>query len=444
MIGYHLRIAAKSLRRGPVLSALLVAGIALGIAVSTAFVAAYHTVAQDPIPQKSDKLFYVELDAWNKDRAYDTDHPKSPPDQLTWRDAMALMASPVPARKTAMFKGELTVFPPSREERPFRAETRLCSTDFFPMFEVPFRYGGPWGASADARPDAAVVLDDATNRKLFGDENSVGRHLRIEDRDFTVVGVLAPWFPKPKFYDPLNDAYQQPEEIYIPLSWTVPMQVSTAGNTSGWKSYGNEFSDLLESEAVWVQYWVELKDARQKEAYQSWIDGYAGEQKKLGRFERPLNNQLLNVRAWLDQQQVVPRSARTMLVISLLFLVVSSVNLIGILLGKFLARSSEVGVRRALGASRWHVFLQHILECELVGLLGGIVGVIASILVVRGIEQVYNGYRLGDDPVPPLYTTELPMLGVGLLLAMVAGLIAGVYPAWRICRIPPAAHLKQQ
>src|SRR4029453_18546341 len=140
MLPYHLRIAAKSLRRGPVLSALLVAGIALGIAVSTAFVAAYHTVAQDPIPQKSDKLFYVELDAWNKDRPYDDDHPKNPPDQLTYRDAVALMQSPVGVRKTTNFKGELTVFPPTHDERPFRAVTRLCFADFFPMFDVPFRY----------------------------------------------------------------------------------------------------------------------------------------------------------------------------------------------------------------------------------------------------------------------------------------------------------------
>ena len=439
MLAYHLRIAAKSLRRTPILSALLVAGIALGIAVSTAFVAAYHTMAKDPIPEKSGKLFYVTLDSWNPKRPWDDDNPKDPPNQLTYRDAMALMASPVPTHKTAMFKSELTVFPEKRDQRPFRARTRVTFRDFFALFDTPFEYGGAWGPEADAGPQAVVVLDHGTNEKLFGGANSVGKQVRIEDRTFTVTGVLAPWRPKPAYYDPHNNSFQEAEEIYVPFRWAPVMEIVSAGNTSGWKSWGNEYKDQLESEAIWIQYWVQLDDAKQKEAYQSWIDSYVREQKKAGRFERPLNNRLYSVPAFLDWMQVVPRSAKTMLVISLLFLVVSAVNLIGILLGKFLARSPEVGVRRALGASRRHVFLQHLLECELVALLGGIVGLIAALPLLHGIDRLN---RSAEDPA--LFQIQLPVLAAGILLALVAGLIAGLYPAWRICRIPPAAHLKAQ
>ena len=439
MLAYHLRIAAKSLRRTPILSALLVAGIALGIAVSTAFVAAYHTMAKDPIPEKSGKLFYVTLDSWNPERPADDDNPKDPPNQVTYRDAMALMASPVPTHKNAMFKTELTVFPESRDQRPFRARTRVTFRDFFSLFDTPFEYGGAWGPEADAGPQAVVVLSHDTNQKLFGGKNSVGRQVRIEDRQWTVAGVLAPWRPKPTYYDPNNGAFELPEEIYVPFRFAPIMKIVSAGNTSGWKSWGNEYEDLLESEAIWIQYWVQLDDARQKEAYQSWIDAYAREQKKTGRFQRPLNNRLYSVPAYLDWVQVVPRSSKTMLVISILFLVVSAVNLIGILLGKFLARSPEVGVRRALGASRRHVFLQHLLECELVALLGGVVGLLAALPLLHGIDRLA---RSADDPV--LYQIELPVLGAGILLALVAGLIAGLYPAWRICRIPPASHLKAQ
>jgi putative ABC transport system permease protein len=439
MLAYHLRIAAKSLRRTPILSALLVAGIALGIAVSTAFVAAYHTMAKDPIPEKSKRLFWVTLDAWDPQRPYDDDHPKDPPEQLTYRDAMALMASPVPTHKTAMFKTRLTVFPNTRDERPFRARTRVTYGDFFALFDVPFQYGAGWGKEADAAPQAVVVLDHGTNEKLFGGRNSVGQQVRIEDRVFTVAGVLAPWYPKPTFFDVMNGAFEEPEEIYVPFGWTPIMKFQTAGNTNGWSSWGNEYEDFLASEGTWVQYWVQLDDARQKEAYQSWIDGYAREQKKQGRFGRPLNNRLFDVQQLLDWERVVPRSSKTMLVISLLFLVVSAVNLIGILLGKFLARSPEVGVRRALGASRRHVFLQHLLECELVALVGGVFGLLAALPLLHGIDRLA---RSADDPV--LYQLELPVLGAGILLALVAGLIAGLYPAWRICRIPPASHLKAQ
>ena len=89
MLAYHLRIAAKSLRRTPVLSALLVAGIALGIAVSTAFVAAYHTMAKDPIPGEERQLFYVTLDSWNPERPWTTTIPRtrptSSPTATPWR-----------------------------------------------------------------------------------------------------------------------------------------------------------------------------------------------------------------------------------------------------------------------------------------------------------------------------------------------------------------------
>jgi putative ABC transport system permease protein len=442
MLAYHLRIAAKSLRRTPVLSSLLVAGIALGIAVSTAFVAAYHTIAKDPIPDRSDKLYYVELDAWNPQRPYDQDHPSYAPDQLTWRDAKAIQASTIPTYRAAMFKGELTVFPARAQERPFRAVTRMTYGDFFAMFHPPFRYGSGWSKDADSKPEAVVVLDDATNEKLFGGQNSVGQRVRIEDRDFTVAGVLAPWYPEPKFYDPLNGAFNTPEAIYIPYRWTEPMKVDSAGNTNGWKGSGDTFADKVESEATWIQYWVQLDTPQQKEAYQTFLDGYAAEQKKLGRFGRPINNQLLPVMEFLRQEEVVPREAKTMLVISLLFLVVSAVNLIGILLGKFLARSPEVGVRRALGASRGHVFLQHLLECELVATVGGLLGIAASVAVLHAYEKLQ---LIGTTtPRPTMFHLEPSMMGAGLVLALLAGLVAGVYPAWRICRIAPANHLKQQ
>jgi putative ABC transport system permease protein len=127
-----------------------------------------------------------------------------------------------------------------------------------------------------------------------------------------------------------------------------------------------------------------------------------------------------------------------MLIISLLFLVVSSVNLIGILLGKFLARSAEVGVRRALGASRRHVFLQHLLECEVVAVAGGLVGVALSVPLLHGLDRLS---RSADDAA--LLSLEWPVVLAGFGLALLAGLLAGIYPAWRICRIAPALHLKQ-
>ncbi len=175
--------------------------------------------------------------------------------------------------------------------------------------------------------------------------------MRIEDRDFTVVGVIAEWRPMPKFYDVTNFQFGESEEIFMPLYFARPMEISSAGNDSGWKfDGGDDYESWLQSESVWLQMWVQLDNARQRDEYQAYLDAYALQQREIGRFQRPINNKLRDVTTWMGKREVVPEEAISFLVIGILFLIVCSVNLIGLLLSKFLARGPEVGVRRALGA----------------------------------------------------------------------------------------------
>jgi putative ABC transport system permease protein len=348
------------------------------------------------------------------------------------------MESDIPTLQSGMYKAQLTVHPEAETDRPFRASTRMCFGDFFAMFDVPFAYGGGWGSSADAGPEPVVVLSQETNRRLFGGDNSVGRTVRIEDRDFTVVGVLDAWRPLVKFYDTNNFEFEESEEIFVPFHFNRPLEVYSFGNTNGWKFYpGDTYEDFLQSESVWIQMWVQLESAGQRSEYLSFLDAYTEGQRELGRFQRPTNNRVRPVMEWLDVQEVVPEEARLMLVIAILFLAVCSVNLIGILLGKFLGRAPEVGVRRALGASKRSIFMQHLVECELIGLLGGAVGIGLSALALRLINGLFPDSAFD-------FALDLNMVGAGVLLSLVAGLVAGVYPAWRICRVAPATHLKLQ
>src|SRR6185295_14253675 len=112
---------------------------------------------------------------------------------LTYKDTVALMKSGISARQTPHFPAQLSIYPPRKDMRPFRERVRLGSGDLLPMFGAPFAYGSSWDKSADDAPAAVAVIDDKMNQKLFGGGNSVGKSFRIEDRDFRVVGVLAPW-----------------------------------------------------------------------------------------------------------------------------------------------------------------------------------------------------------------------------------------------------------
>ena len=89
-----------------------------------------------------------------------------------------------------------------------------------------------------------------------------------------------------------------------------------------------------------------------------------------------------------------------------------------------------------MGASRRSVFMQHIVECEVIGLVGGILGVGLSVIALDLIN------RLFDNQFD--FYLDFNMVMAALFLSLVAGLIAGVYPSWRICRVAPATYLKEQ
>lgn len=437
MFWYQLRIALKSLKRNPVLSALMIGGIGIGIGVSTTFVTAHYIFSMNPVPEKSDVLHYVEMDNWDPNRGWSDEDPEKIPNQITYRDMKNLMKSDIPTYQGGSFKASLYVHPDPEVGRPYKVIARMCFSGFFKMFEPPFQYGGGWDKSADAGPEPVVVLSFDTNQKLFGGENSVGRLVQIETRQFRVVGVLHPWRPFPKYYDPHNGAFDETEEIYLPFEFFQPLGVRSAGNTSNWQTF--DWSDdeaYLASEAIWIQMWVQLDSEAQKEAYFSFLNSYVEGQKQLGRMARPTNNKLMNVMEWLEEEETVPEEATSLMVISLLFLLVCALNLIGILLGKFVARAPEVSVRRAMGASRLSVFLGHLIECETVGVLGGILGIGLSYVAL----ELVNG--LFKDQFS--FSLDGNMLMVSIVLSLLAGLIAGLYPAWRICAIPPAAYLRER
>ncbi len=439
MLLHNIWIACKSLRRSPTLSVLIVACIALGIAFATTFATVRHAFTKHPLPDKEAVLRYIRLDNWDPRQPYPGDRPDSLPPQVTYRDAMELRRSTLPARQTAAFRARLTIIPDPKVARPSREEVRMAESDFFEMFQAPFRYGGPWTREADARPEQVVVLSEGLNERLFGGRNSVGETLRIETRDFRVIGVLAGWQPTVRMYDLTGNALSEPEALFMPFGLMVPMEIRTAGNSDGWtRQAGSGFKASLASEQAYLQYWVELRSPADEAAYRSFVESYIAEQKRLGRFARPMNYRVSSITALMDDFEVAPKETFALLMVGLLFLAVAAVNLIGLLLGKFLARANEVGVRRALGASRRDVFLQHLVECQVVAIIGGAIGVGMAAVGLR----VLNSFMLDTVNRANVFALDARMLLLALLLSIVAGLISGAYPAWRICRLAPANHLK--
>jgi putative ABC transport system permease protein len=433
MFAYYLQLGLHSLKRNPLLTALMVFGIALGIGTSMTSLTVFYLMGSDPIPWKSDKLHAVQLDNWSAEEPYRA--PNEPPDQVTYLDATALMQAGKADLQVAMFKVVWPVQPENQEIKPYSAMGRATYTDFFAMFEPPFKYGGPWDRAQDKENARVVVLSRDTNEKLFGGEDSTGKKVRLNEVDYTVVGVLDKWQQRVKYYDLTNGAFNDPEEYYVPFTTAIEFKTRASGNNSCWDSPKAGWEGYLASDCVWIQFWVQLDSPARVAEYKSFLDNYVNEQKKLGRFPRPLNNRLPDVNEWIVDQRVVPSDAKIQVGLSFAFLIVCLVNTVGLLLAKFMRKSGEIGLRRALGATRGQLFLQHLIEAGVIGISGGLIGLVLTwfgLMAVRGLYADLNNVAHLD----------WFMVLTAIALSVSAAVLAGLFPTWKACQITPATQLK--
>ena len=131
--------------------------------------------------------------------------------------------------------------------------------------------------------------------------------------------------------------------------------------------------------------------------------------------------------------------------VAFFFLAVCLINTIGLLLAKFLNNAPLTGIRRALGASRRHIFVQHLVETGLVALSGALLGLVLTWIGLYGLHEVYSIAAELDYPGREILAhPDFYSIGVAAGLAVIASLAAGLYPAWRVGQVPPALYLKNQ
>lgn len=434
MFGYYLDLAWRSLRRTPMLTVLMMVAIGLGIGASMTMLTVLHVMTDDPMPGRSAQLFTPHLDPLPLDYKLDGDGP-DPTANLTLPDAMALLKARRATRQAAMAGGSLLVRPAQVGAQPFNIDGRYATADFFSLFDVPFEHGQGWSGADDEARAHVVVLSDALARKLFGSKGGVGETVRLGDNDYRVVGVIADWAPKPLFYaDSTGSQYSDDDQFFLPLSVAVDRDLPVNGNNSGW---GRENATGKTSPNMsWLQFWVQLDTPAQAAAYRQFLVDYSAQQKSLGRFQRPPTDaKLYSLMGWLAHENLVPNDIRLQLWLALGFLFVCMVNIVALLLAKFLRRSGEISVRRALGARRRDIFQQLGIESAVIGVAGGLLGL--------GIAQLgLWSVRQRPDDYAKLAQMDVSMLLGTLALAIVASVLAGLLPAWRVCRVAPALQLK--
>ena len=440
MFNYYFGLAVRSLKRNIVLTVLMIAAVGVGIGASMTTLTVFRAMDGDPIPQKSRQLFAVQIDNWGPGRkgvvSGDAERFQQ---QISYIDAAALMNARTAHRQSAMYVTGAALTPANPDLLPFQVQIRAAYTDFFAMFDTPFLMGGPWSAADDSGHADVVVISRELNDKVFSGANSIGKTINLDNHAYRIVGVLGKWDPIPKFYDLNNNAYGKSPGVFIPFTRAIESQMQSWGNNNCNGEAGEPgWEGRLHSECVWLQFWAELPTAADVEHYRSFLNNYASEQQRLGRFTWPAHTRIRDVREWLIYQHAVTAEVRILVLVSFSFLLVCLLNAMGLMLAKIMGRAGDIGVRRALGASRRAIFGQCLIEAGVIGLAGGVLGLVLTALGLVGLRSLLS------EEVGRLTHFSPVDISIAVILAVFATMLAGLYPTWRAAQVQPAWQLKAQ
>ncbi len=417
---YYLKVSLKSIRRAPLPYALTVLIMALGLGVFFANATFYYQLNSDPLPDKSDKLFFpmMLLVPWEC-----TDSSCKPPTVLSYANVQKLSSTDIPTAKAAMYSADgylrLDVKRP-----PLPVSIRITQRDFFRMFEVPVLHGSIW---PDDSARNELILTKALAEKLFGQSDVVGKTLLLDDKPLTISAVLDNWQMLPKLYDANNFNYTTAvEQLYLPLETGYDMNyVSNSMSRTFDKTDYRQLSTQGRTGALHqLQYWVQLDTPAQQQAYRDFMQNLASTEKAAGRHLSIINNQLTSMRHIVAYFGGESGDIKAFALVTLLFLLVSLLNASHLSLNRYLSNQYEFALRRALGANRWQLQQQMLVDVLLLTLccLAG------ALLIGFGGVQLMNHLW----PENRLFSSWDWQLLLGLsLLALSASYLVTLYPSLR-------------
>ncbi|MGC1547871.1 MAG: ABC transporter permease [Rhodanobacter sp.] len=441
MFRYNLELALHGLRRFPKSTVLAVITVAMGLSASMTTLTLLHMLSADPLPGRSQNLYLAWVDTVQaKPQNYTSLNDVNTVNykRIKMPDVKALMASHRATRQAAM--ADMTADVETIDGKHVQQFQELLATtsDFVPMFGVALRSGRSWSSAEDDAHAPVAVIDTNLAQKLFGNANALGQSIHIKDTVFRVIGVVSPFAPQPHFYG-LNAwtfSSSDANDVFVP--YTAALDAGLQPNSYDLCDVGTKKKsvfDINTTHCSWLSYWVQLDTSQQVLDYRAYLDHYMEQNKLLSGDGKPAKAGLFSAAEWLAMQNVVPDNVRLNVWLAGSFLLLCMVNVAGLLAAKFLRRSGEIGIRRALGAPRRAVFIQHVLEASAISVMGGVLALpltLCGLWILRKQDQGFTDLAQLD-----------PLMFIALfMLALVVGVIVGLLPSWRASTVEPGLQVK--
>jgi len=288
--------------------------------------------------------------------------------------------------------------------------------EFWRVLDFQFLEGGPYSVEDDAAGNAVAVINASTRRRFFGEQPALGKTLEADGQTFRVVGVVpdVPFVRVAPFADIWVPIGTAKSSLFRHELVADHQALFVARSTADLPIIRAAFQERLKS--------VTLPDPKEFDHL------YGGAETLFEAASRLFGP--------IRVETAQPALLRTILfALAVLFMTLPALNLANINLSRILERSSEIGVRKAFGASSRTLIGQFLVENVVLTTAGAVLGLIFAGAALQAINAS------GLIPYSQ-FTLNWRVFGWALGLALFFGVLSGVIPAWRMSRLHPVVALR--
>ncbi len=302
-------------------------------------------------------------------------------------------------------------------QRRIESALRRADGQFWKVMEFRFLEGGPFTDADERDGHFVAVISRATRERFFGGANALGKTLEADGQSFRVAGVVE---------NVSRIRTSSSADLWVPIStakssdykhqWLGPFSLLILARGRA------DFPDIKAEVARRVRLSAaDIEDPKQFKKVNAGADTL---------FEEVSRDMLAN-----NNEASYPGKLRLLMAgLAVLFMTLPAVNLVNINLSRVLERSSEIGVRKAFGASSRDLVGQFVVENVVLTLAGALLGLALAAGALAAINASgvvpYSSFALNGR-----------VFLAALALALFFGLFSGVYPAWRMSRLHPVQAL---
>ncbi|WP_428330832.1 ABC transporter permease [Mucilaginibacter sp.] len=408
MLKNYFKIAIAVLRRRKFFTFISLFGISFTLTILLVLTSFIEKVVGDNYPdRKRDRSLYI-----NRLEENGKDNMNSSGLSYYFLDHYARsMKTPAKMSIFSGYSGTNTYI----NNKKIAVDYKYTDAAYWEIMDYDFIEGKPFNDKQVSNANRVAVISEDIKNEYFGDLPSViGKYIEADNVRYLVVGVVK--------NVPIT-SYMTYSQIYLPYT-VSKTNYKDKGYLGGYNAVllANSSADLPKMKAEYDQIISRVPmESKEYTSLHSHAETYIASYVATGN----------------ESQSGVTLVITVLSVFVFLFMLLPTLNLVNINITRIMERSSEIGVRKAFGASSKTLVYQFIVENLILTLLGGLIGLVLSFIA---IEVINSANLIANLEL----TINFTVLLVGLLICLVFGLVSGVYPAWRMSKLNVVTALKAQ